>query len=212
LQRIVSALIKSLDTPSLLRCSDGVVIDQTPTALRTLQERLAEVPAVFRFDTLTLKREQVNPDYEHLWFNFQHVSIGEKRLLDFDFRVSCANVRPNSFGGYPKLEFPEASGRAAISGWFDEAYDDFGAKLELRFALPGSMDMAVWDRLSLSDQAFVRQLISQLPALLSALEGSGVKVKRGWSAWHELAKNMGNICDACTAVVTPKPKRVRVKK
>jgi hypothetical protein len=212
LQLIVSALISSLDTPSLSPCSDGVVIDQTPAALRTLQERLARVPAVFRFDALTLKREQVNPDYEHLWFHFQHVAIGQTRLLDFEFRVSCANVRPNSFGLFPKLEFPEASGRAAISEWFDEAYDDFGAKLELRFALPQSMDMAVWSRLSLSDQAFVRQLITQLPALLSELEGSGVKIKRGWSDWHELAKNMGNICDACTAVVKPKPKRVRVKK
>jgi hypothetical protein len=208
LNLIVGVLIKAIDTPSLLVCSEGVVIDQTAKGLRTLQERLARVAAVFRFDKLTLKREQVNPDYEHLWFNFQHVAIGEKRLLDFDFRVSCANVRPNAFGLYPKLEFPETSGRAAIDEWFDESYDDFGAKLELRFSLPRSMDMAVWGRLGLSDQLFVQQLVVQLPILLSELERSGIKLKRGWSDWCEMVKSIAAILDECTAVARPKQRSV----
>ena len=71
----------------------------------------------------------MNHDYEHLWLHFRHVAIGNKRLLDFDFRISCANLRPRVFGQYPKLEFPETSGRAAFAEWFDESYDDFGPNI-----------------------------------------------------------------------------------
>jgi hypothetical protein len=151
------------------------------------------MPSVFRFDELTLMREQVNHDYEHLWLNFRHVAIGNKRLLDFDFRISCANLRPKVFGQFPKLEFPETSGRAAITEWFDESYDDFGPKLELRFALPESMDMQVWERLSASDREFLEALVQQMPAFLSELETSGLKLKRSWDDWQQLVREVGRI-------------------
>jgi hypothetical protein len=200
---IVTALIKAFDTPAMLQRGEGIIADKTPLALRALQGKLEQMPAVFRFDELTLKREQVNPDYEHLWLDFKHVAIGEKRLLDFDFRVSCANVRPKTFGEYPKLEFPEASGRAAISEWFDEAYDDFGPKLELRFSLPQSMDIQVWEQLSTSDRQFLTVLINQMPSLLNELENSGVQVKRGWEDWQRMTQEMRRILAICTAPSIP---------
>ena len=193
IQVIITALITALNTPAMLKGGEGVIFDNTPQALATLQSKLGQMPSVFRFDELTLMREQVNHDYEHLWLNFRHVAIGNKRLFDFDFRISCANLRPKAFGQYPKLEFPETSGRAAIAEWFDESYDDFGPKLELRFALPESMDMQVWERLSASDREFLEALVQQMPAFLSELETSGVKLKRGWDDWQHLVREVGRI-------------------
>ena len=210
---IITALITALNTPAMLKRSDGVVVDKTPQALAALQSNLSQMPSVFRFDELKLMREQVNHDYEHLWLNFRHVAIGTKRLLDFDFRISCANLRPKVFGQYPKLEFPETSGRAAIAEWFDESYDDFGAKLELRFALPESLDMQVWERLSASDREFLEALVKQIPAFLSELEASGVNPKRGWEDWQQLVREVGRILkvgsdNLLLKAVTPvKPKR-----
>ena len=213
IQVIITALITALNTPAMLKRGEGVVVDNTPQALAALHSNLSQMPSVFRFDELTLMREQVNHDYEHLWLNFRHVAIGTKRLLDFDFRISCANLRPNVFGQYPKLEFPETSGRAAITEWFDESYDDFGAKLELRFALPESLDMQVWERLSASDREFLEALVKQIPAFLSELEASGVKPKRGWEDWQQLVREVGRILkvgsdNLLLKAVTPvKPKR-----
>lgn len=213
IQVIINALITASNTPAMLKRGDGVVIELTPQALGALQSKLSQMPSVFRFDELSLMREQVNHDYEHLWLNFKHVAIGHKRLLDFDFRISCANLRPKVFGQYPKLEFPEASGRAAITEWFDESYDDFGPKLELRFALPESMDMQVWDRLSVSDREFLKALVQQLPAFLSELEASGVKLKRSWQDWQQLVGEVHRILKVGTEILQlnalkpAKPKR-----
>jgi hypothetical protein len=213
IQVIIAALITALNTPAMLKRGEGVILDHTPQALSNLQSKLSQMPSVFRFDELTLMREQVNHDYEHLWLNFRHVAIGTKRLLDFDFRISCANLRPKVFGQYPKLEFPETSGRAAFAEWFDESYDDFGPKLELRFALPESMDMQVWERLSASDREFLEALVQQIPAFLSELEASGVKLKRGWEDWQQLVREVGRILKLGSdnilskAVASVKPKR-----
>jgi hypothetical protein len=213
IQVIITALITAINAPAMLKRGEGVVLDHTPQALSNLQSKLSQMPSVFRFDELTLMREQVNHDYEHLWLNFRHVAIGNKRLLDFDFRISCANLRPKVFGQYPKLEFPETSGRAAFAEWFDESYDDFGPKLELRFALPESMDMQVWERLSSSDREFLEALVRQMPVFLSELEASGVKLKRGWDDWQELVCEVGRILkvgsnNLLLKAVTPvKPKR-----
>jgi hypothetical protein len=214
IQVIINALMTASNTSAMLKRGDGVVLELTPQALGALQSKLSQTPSVFRFDELSLMREQVNHDYEHLWLNFKHVAIGHKRLLDFDFRISCANLRPKVFGQYPKLEFPEASGRAAIAEWFDESYDDFGPKLELRFALPESMDMQVWDRLSVSDREFLEALVQQLPAFLSELEASGVKLKRSWQDWQQLVGEVHRILKVGTeslelkALKPAKPKRL----
>jgi hypothetical protein len=193
IQVIITALCTSLNTPGMLKRSGVVVTENTLSALGALQSKLSQMPAVFRFDELTLMREQVNHDYEHLWLNFRHVAIGDRRLFDFDFRISCANLRPNVFGKHPKLEFPETSGRVAFTEWFDESYDDFGPKLELRFALPEAMDMDVWGRLSVSDREFLEDLVRQMPAFLSELEMSGVKLKRSWEDWRQLVREVARI-------------------
>jgi hypothetical protein len=216
-QVILNVLINEVQTPGLLKFPKEFASDKVLDSFKVLKARLAQLPPVFRFDEIKLKREQVNPDYEHLWLDFRHVAIGAKRLLDFDFRISCANVRPKTFGEYPKLEFPETSGRSAITGWFDEAYDDFGAKLELRFSVPQSMDLQVWEQLPEPDRLFLSSLINQIPALLGELETSGIEVKRGWADWQQLAKEVRRILAICTVSKTefenlppPAPKTKKV--
>jgi hypothetical protein len=151
-----------------------------------------EPPTLLQYDRVNLKREQVNPDYEHLWLRFENLALGKNHWPEFEFRLSCAEVKPNQFGRYPKLEFPEESSQAPFESWFVEAYDDFGAKLELRFAIPDSaepesMDLGVWQRVSANDRTFLASLIASLPKILDDLKDTGVYLKRSWEDWGQMA-------------------------
>ena len=189
LQSLGKLLIAALDDNATAALSAPASFQ--PEALRTGLGNLAKIfeqfPPTLRFDAVSLKREQVNPDYEHLWLRLQNLAFGGKRWAEFEFRLSCANVRPQKFGNHPKLEFPEHIGQAPFTAWFDESFDDFGAKLELRFALPDAMDTTVWARLSNPDQAFLQALIERLPAILATLAAAGTKLRRPWADWTAMA-------------------------
>jgi len=158
-----------------------------------LRRIIGAFPATLRYDRLSLKREQVNPDYEHLWLRCENLALAERSWPEFEFRLSCAAVRPESFGNHPKLEFPEQDGQAPFTGWFVESQDDFGPKLELRFATPEAMDMAVWRRLPAEDQALVLGLLQRLPSLLKALQVAGIRPQRPWEEWLAMVKEMQRI-------------------
>ena len=186
-------LHRTLENPVLIDLPQDLPFE----ALHTVVERFilfsSELLEVLRYDDITLRREQINPDYEHLWLKLTRLSFTDQCNLDFEFRLSCANVRPNAFGVHPKLEFPQEMGEQCFDSWFEESYDDFGAKLELRFALPDAMDMTVWGKLSAHDQKLVYQLIAQLPNLLANLVQKGVKLKRPLSDWLELVGSIQQI-------------------
>lgn len=174
-------------------------------ALAGLANTIDAVPSALRFDQVTLKREQVNPDYEHLWLQLGNLSLGEKRWGNVDFRLSCANVRPGKFGTHPKLEFPSETGAALLVGWFAESFDDFGDKLELRFALPEAMDMSVWDQLSPADQAILQMLVAKLPQMLSRLDDGKTNLSRPIADWQQLAGAVQSITAARTVVAAQAP-------
>lgn len=186
-------------------------------ALVELQQQMAEFPVVLRFDNVNLKREQVNPDYEHLWLRVQNLTFGEQRIPEFEFRLSCANVRPGKFGLYPKLEFPAGAGALPFEKWYVESYDDFGDKLELRFAMPEAMDLAVWNELSERDHTFMTALIAALNSMLARLNEDGTVLARDWSEWTALAENVKRILSLRTApaeeipVVVEQPRLVVVQ-
>jgi len=158
-----------------------------------LDKILTDFPAKLRFDQVSLKREQVNPDYEHLWLRLENVSLDGKRWPEFEVRLSCAHVSPDHFGYFPKLEFPAGASQAPFENWFVEATDDFGVKLELRFALPDMLDMKVWWRIVPKDRAFILALIDRLPMMLEALRGQGIKLRRDWQDWIQMTREMRRI-------------------
>lgn len=161
--------------------------------LGRFREILDAFPATFRFDSLSLKHEQVNPGYEHLWLRCENASYGSQHWPVFEFRLACANVTPDSFGNDPKLEFPQANDASPLSGWFAESQDNFGAKLELRFALPDAMDVEVWKRLPLADQQFIAALMNRLPAMLQTLQQLQPSLQRPWAQWITMSRDMARI-------------------
>lgn len=186
-------LKQTLAAPDALANARDLPLDALAKGFDVLDQVFMKFPAVLRFDGVGLKREQVNPDYEHLWLRLGQLSLGEHCWPEFEFRLSCANVRPKKFGSHPKLEFPAETGQAPFDAWFEESYDDFGAKFELRFALPDAMDMAVWGQVSDRDRLFLKLLVQRLPAILSVLEHDGIKLKRAWKDWVKLAEETQNI-------------------
>lgn len=193
LQALTRLLANNLANPSALKLPKNIPHETLLAGLAAFQQGLGGFPPTVRYDNVRLKREQVNPDYEHLWMAFENLSFGEARWPKFEFRLSCGNVRPNHFGSHPKLEFPEEGGQSPFEAWFAEAYDDFGAKLELRFALPGAMDLDVWHALSVQDRNFLCALLERLPSILRTLRGDNNQLKRPWEDWENMAKGMQKV-------------------
>jgi hypothetical protein len=170
-----------------------VMMKASRSALAAIHAESARI----RHDQVRLKRVQVNPDYEHLWFELENFSYGQARLDNFEFRLSCANVSPKTFGTHPKLEFPKGCGNTGLENWFHESTDDFGEKLELRFELPNSMDMQIWHRLSFQDQSLVTALLSHLSEWLEEVASCN-QLQRDWQHWHGLVKDMQRVLDMQT--------------
>lgn len=156
--------------------------------LNTLLEQLDKLPIVWRYDRVNLKREQINPGYEHLWFSIENAEFGHRRWPVFEFRLSAALVNPDTFSTHPHLEFPVTdSGLQQFENWYAESSDGFGPKFELRFDLgPQIMDVAVWNKLTRNDKAQLFSLVCGIPNLLSSLERGGVRISRTWEDWQRL--------------------------
>ncbi|MGD7035445.1 hypothetical protein [Methylotuvimicrobium buryatense] len=191
----VIRLLPSVLTEHLTNHLDITPIDKALaktlcSSLKRLQDLFDQIRSRLRFDNITIKREQVNPDYEHLWFDINNLSFNDRQYPEFQFRLSCAIARPDHFGEHPKLEFPESTGPNPLQTWFAESYDDFGPKLELRFAPPQALDINVWNQLGPSDQSFILALINLLPTILLTLRTNQAQISRSWDDWLAMIKAM----------------------
>ena len=203
MQKLPRVLTGILEQPDAVKASGDFNALPLRLGLDKLGQIIDKFPHSLRFDRVSLKSEQVNRDYEHLWLSFENLSLGDKAYAEFEFRLSCANVHSDGFGKHPKLEFPEGAGQAPLPSWFADSYDDFGAKLELRVALPEAMDMEVWQKLSTADHKFLIALVMRLPAILLALQSAGTQAKRSWDDWQAMAVELQRIVLLHT---TPQPK------
>jgi hypothetical protein len=157
--------------------------------------RLVKAPAPEKelvYQDLELTHEQVNSDYEHLLINLKNPAFGAATASQWSFCLSCAAVKPGAFGQQPKLELPEQK-EQLLHKWFEESVSEHGPKLELRFALPGSMDTSVWKQIEQHDQKLIRSLIEQLPQILGELKQKGTPISRSWEDWERLASDMNRI-------------------
>ncbi len=204
LKTLARLLWRTLESPAALKAPAGFNADQLKTGLGRFVELIEKhARSSLRYDVISLKREQVQPHYESLWLSLGNAAFRDQRWPTFEFRLSCANVRPGQFGLHPKLEFAEQKGTTQLEGWFEEAHDDFGPKLELRFALPGSVDVGVLKRLSENDRKLIVTLLSRLPSILSGLKATGVQLQRPWDDWTKMLKDMQRII--ASRLAPPKP-------
>ena len=168
-----------------------------------MAEALGALPPSLRFDAVSLRHEQVNPDYEHLWLRLSNAQYGERRWPVFEFRLSANNVRKAKWSHLPKLEFPlpEQGGPKQFENWFEESEDDQGPKFELRFDMKApAMDIQCWNALSELDQKQAWELVRSLPAMLQELEQAGARIHRSWDDWQLLATGIEQTLMACLNV------------
>ena len=173
-------------------------------SLLPLVADIRALPSVFRYTTVQLKRELINPDYEHLWLVFTDASYGRQTWPKFEMRLGAASIQPGKFSKFPKLEFPRIDGKTQpFDSWFEESWDDFGGKLELRFDLNKQLaDLGVWTKLTQQDQALLLSFIALLPAAVEQLQTNKVAISRLWGDWASL---VNGAIDTLRKLLAPKP-------
>ena len=165
--------------------------------LRSLCTRFNELPTRLRFDEIKLKRELINPDYEHLWFEFIGMSFGNRSWQKFELRLAASMIEKEHFSRFPKFEIPLIDGVSKpFDSWYAESRDDNGPKLELRFALEkGVFDSRVLAKLDAIDKAFILNIIYAMPDVLLRLKAEHVVIHRTWETWINFAKSCTQIID-----------------
>lgn len=125
---------------------------------------LNQLPRTLRFDSIVLEKNQVNEDYEHLWFEINGLKFGEDYWPKFEIRLGAANLQAGLVTKHPKIEIPLINGKAKpFVSWFEESVDDYGPKWELRFDLEKNIsDVAVWNKISNKDKLLILELLKTL--------------------------------------------------
>lgn len=165
--------------------------------IKTLITQFKALPATLRYDRVKLKRELINPDYEHLWLEFHDLVFGMLSWKKFEVKLGAALIQPGAFSLYPKFEIPLIDGKTKpFDSWFAESHDDSGPKLELRFALERQVfDMAVWSKLNDVDRSIVLRLIYAFPDALKRLEEDKVSIHRPWKTWIDFSTSAIGVLD-----------------
>ena len=184
-------------------------------SLQTLLAQLKQMPVMLRYDQVRLKRELINPDYEHLWLEFAGLSMGAAQWKKLEIRLGAALVQPYGFSQYPKFEIPLIDGKTKpFDSWYAESMDDSGAKLELRFALDkNTFDTTVWSKLADADKALVLRLIYAMPDALRRLDKQKAAIHRPWATWVDFASGAVRVLEANKAAtqVVDKPSQATAK-
>jgi len=104
--------------------------------LKNLITQIKKLPNALRYDQVRLKRELINPDYEHLWIEFRGLEHAGQSWPKFEVRLAAALVQREGFSLFPKFEFPLIDGKTKpFESWYAESYDDIGPKVELKVCL-----------------------------------------------------------------------------
>jgi hypothetical protein len=175
--------------------------NQISTGLKAFKHFSNEATGCFRYDQVRLKRVAIHDDYEHLWLEFDNVLYNDVRSPYFECRVACSELISKRFGSFPKLEFPRLETQQPLNAWYPESTDEFGEKLELRFASPNVFDVAVWQTLTNGDRGFITSLLERLPTILRELDLEQAELQRPWPQWQSVVEHMVRCLE--TTVVSP---------
>jgi hypothetical protein len=185
-------------------------------SFKLLPKQLHALPLLLRYDAVKLKRELVNPDYEHLWLEFRGLALGARAWPKFELRLGAAMVQRGSFSQFPKFEIPLIDGKIKpFDSWYAESQDENGAKLELRFSLEKKVfDTNVLAKLESNDKALLLRLIYAMPDVLLRLEAEHLSIHRPWATWVGFAKaavqviEAGRLAGQTKDLVAPKDKAI----
>lgn len=197
LKVLAKLIIQALPTLPL-----GTAPEKLDSALQNFLQIMEQISHLLRYDQAKLLSTETNQGYEHLWFRLDNLSYQGQHYEQFDFRLACAIVKPGVFGEHPRFEFPKAEATTPLNSWFAESHDEFGPKLELRFAAPDAMDINVWKKLSHADQQFLRALFMQLDNILHQQEHLGEAAGRDWNEWRQTHQTILQILNLCAPVHT----------
>ena len=159
-------------------------------SIKLLAAQWKDLPVTLRYDQVKLKRELINPDYEHLWLELHGAVYGQRQWKKLELRLGAALVQSNEFSKYPKYELPLIDGKhKPFDSWFAESHDDSGPKFELRFSLEKNVfDIASLSQLTEHDRGLVLRLVYVMPAALTKLQREGVSIHRPWDTWIDFSK------------------------
>jgi hypothetical protein len=154
-------------------------------SLKLLAAQLQSLPPVMRYDSVKLKRELINPDYEHLWLELHGVVFGARTWKKLEARLGAGMVQVEGFSQFPKYEIPLIDGKTKpFESWYAESFDDAGAKLELRFALDKNvLDGAVLAKLEETDRTLMLRMVYAFPEMLKRLDAQHAAIHRPWATW-----------------------------
>jgi len=182
LQRVPKIVVQALTE----RPIEGVDAQVVLSAAKRLSDALSRLPQTPRHDSILLKKYQVNPDYEHLWFVFYNLRAGERHWPKFEIRLGASNIKPGKFSLHPKIEIPLIDGETKpFDSWFEESVDGFGGKWELRFDLSKNIyDDGVWTQLQPEERVLILALLNQLTQDTPPFMPSYIEMRRDWSDWQ----------------------------
>lgn len=164
---------------------EHAAVNYSRQGLVVLQKMLKSWPNVLRYDSIKLSKVRLSDEYQALEISLINVNISDRVLPKFTFTLSTCNQPFENFGEHPRLEFHEES-KDCFDNWFVETADSRGSRLELRFARPDIMDVAVWHKLAPRDQLLIGATISKLPELLSHFENEQTNTL-DWNKWRQMS-------------------------
>ena len=156
----------------------------------SLIKAVDQLPPVLRYSKISLKRELVHADYEHLWLEIHGIEFGAYKRKKLEVRFGAALIsRVGAFSQFPKIEFPLINGNITpFDSWFPESRDDFGPKFELRFSLEkGLVDFAALTKLNSTDRALVCAICFGMPAMLDQLSSNHLALSRPVRDWRDFS-------------------------
>jgi len=156
----------------------------------SLLKAVDQLPPILRYSKISLKRELVHADYEHLWLEIHGIEFGAYKKRKLEVRIGAAMIsRVGAFSQFPKIEFPLINGNIKpFDSWYPESRDDFGPKFELRFSLErGLTDFTALAKLNGADRALVCAICFGMPAILDQLNSNQLSLSRPIKDWRDFS-------------------------